>query len=299
MYFDDQFPVQYIDPVYRPPSEARSLILPVTNGCSWNKCTFCEMYTDPQKKFSVRPEEVVLQEIQRASEQLSGVRRIFLADGDAMVLSLRRLMTILEAIKTAFPALNRVSAYCLPRNVSKKSIEDLKQLKRLGLSMLYVGIESGDDEVLERINKGETAQSTYEAVNKIHQAGIKTSVMVLNGLGGKALSEKHALNSAELINRLQPNYLSTLVLTFHKGPERFSASFGDDFQPLNTSELFNEMHTFVAALQLENTIYRSDHISNRLALKGILGKDKEMLLQQIQSAMSHQQDFPDIRLQQI
>ena len=136
-------------------------------------------------------------------------------------------------------------------------------------------------------------------MNKIHQAGIKTSVMVLNGLGGKTLSKQHALNSAELINRLQPNYLSTLVLTFHKGEERFSTAFGADFQPLNTVELFNEMHTFVSALHLESTIYRSDHVSNRLALKGVLGKDKEALLHQIQSAMAYQQEFPDIRLRQI
>ncbi len=299
MYIDDQFPIQYIDPVYRPPSEARSLILPVTNGCSWNKCSFCEMYTDTQKKFAARPEELVLREIQQAGEQLAGVRRVFLADGDAMVLSLRRLTTILEAINIAFPALNRVSAYCLPRNIAKKSVEELKILKSLGLSMLYVGIESGDDEVLKRINKGETAQSTYDAVNKIHLAGIKTSVMVLNGLGGKLLSKQHALNSAKLINRLQPDYLSTLVLTFHKGPERFSMAFGEGFQSLNTNELFNEMYTFVSALQLENTIYRSDHISNRLALKGVLGKDKEKLLEQIQSAMKHRQGFSDIRLQQI
>lgn len=299
MYCDDQFPIQYIDPVYRPPSEARSLILPVTNGCSWNKCSFCEMYTDPQKKFSVRSEEVVLQEIQSVREQVAGVRRIFLADGDAMVLSIRRLETILEAIQEAFPSISRVSAYCLPRNVAKKSTEELIRLKKLGLSMLYVGIESGDDEVLKRINKGETASSTYEAVNKIQQAGIKTSVMVLNGLGGKNLSEQHALNSAELINRLQPDYLSTLVLTFHKGPERYSAAFGEGFQPLNTSDLFSEMHTFVSALQLESTIYRSDHISNRLALKGVLGRDKEKLLQQIHLAMNSEQVFSDIRLRQI
>jgi len=165
--------------------------------------------------------------------------------------------------------------------------------------MLYVGVESGDDEVLTRINKGETAESTFDAVNKIQQAGIKTSVMVLNGLGGQALSEQHALNSARLINRLQPDYLSTLVLTFHKGPTRFENDFGDDFQVLNTQGLFNEMLTFVGALELEKTIYRSDHISNRLALKGVLGRDKESFLKEIELAIEHQSSFSDIRLQQI
>lgn len=299
MLFDDSFPIQYIDPVYRPPSEARSLILPVTNGCSWNKCSFCEMYTDEDKQFFARKESDVLSEIESAGLRLQGVRRVFLADGDAMVLSVRRLTSILQALNKAFPGLNRVSSYCLPRNIAKKSIDELKALKRLGLSMLYVGVESGDDEVLTRINKGETAESTFDAVNKIQQAGIKTSVMVLNGLGGQALSEQHALNSARLINRLQPDYLSTLVLTFHKGPARFENDFGDDFQVLNTQGLFNEMLTFVGALELEKTIYRSDHISNRLALKGVLGKDKESLLKEIELAIEHQSSFSDIRLQQI
>lgn len=296
--FDD-FPVQYIEPVYRPPSEAKSFILPVTNGCSWNQCSFCEMYTDPQKKFSARKETDVLADIERSGQQLMGVSRVFLADGDAMVLSSRRLLTILQALNKAFPELRRVGAYCLPRNVARKTVEELIDLKNNGLSILYVGVESGDDEVLTRIKKGETAESTLSALQKIKQAGIKTSVMVLNGLGGAELSEQHAVNSARLINQAQPDFLSTLVLTFHRGPKRFVDDFGNSFVELNNKGLFTEMHRFISELNLESTVFRSDHISNRLVLKGTLGRDKDAMLRQIDQAITHSERFSDIALQNI
>lgn len=296
---EDMFPVTYIDPVYRPPSEARSLILPVTNGCSWNQCTFCEMYTDPQKQFYVRKEAELLNEINQASLRLEEVQRVFLGDGDAMVLSFRRLKTILLSLNQAFPELRRTSAYCLPRNIKNKTTGELKELKKLGLSMLYVGVESGDNEVLHRINKGETAQSIYEAMDKIKQAGITSSVMILNGLGGQNLSEQHALNSAELINRIQPEYLSTLVLTFHKGKERFAQAFGSEFQALDSLQLLHEMYSFVNKLDLHKTIYRSDHISNLLPLKGTLGKDKDRLLSEILMAKNYHQEISPLKLNRI
>lgn len=296
--FND-FPVQYIDPVYRPPSEARSFILPVTNGCSWNECSFCEMYTDPQKKFYARKEAEVLADIERAGQQLVGVSRVFLADGDAMVLSSRRLLTILDALNTAFPELRRVGAYCLPRNLAKKSVNELIELKNKGLSILYVGVESGDDEVLTLIRKGETAESTLSALEKIRQAGIKSSVMVLNGLGGQALSEQHAINSARLINQAQPDYLSTLVLTFHRGKTRFVNDYGHHFIELDNRGLFTEMHRFISELNLNSTVFRSDHISNRLVLKGVLGRDKPQMLQQIEAAIAHSDQFSDIPLHRI
>ncbi len=160
------------------------MILPVTNGCSWNKCTFCEMYTAPQKGFRPRKEEDVLESIRRCGEEFGGeVRRIFLADGDAMTLSTRRLVTVLEAIRRELPAVRRISSYCLPRNLRKKSVEEIKELAALGLSLVYVGAESGDDEVLARVNKGETFATTLDALEKLGEAGIKRSVMILNGLG--------------------------------------------------------------------------------------------------------------------
>src|SRR5699024_10465845 len=278
-----ELPIQYIEPVFRPPSEGRSLILPVTNGCSWNQCTFCDMYTQPQKKFRARKEEEVLEEIRRTGEQFQ-MRRVFLADGDAMVLPTHRLLRILEAIREHMPTVERVTSYCLPRNLKRKSVEDLKALKEAGLQMLYVGAESGDDEVLQRVNKGETYASTKEALLKAGEAGITRSVMILNGLGGRSLTEQHALHSAQLMNATQPEYVSTLVVSFPLGMERFKAAF-PDFEPLNQHELFVEIERFLSALELENTVFRSDHASNYLVLKGVLGKDKDAMLEKVRTAI--------------
>ena len=281
------FPIEYIEPVFRPPSEAKSLILPVTNGCSWNQCTFCEMYTQPQKKFRARKPEDIRADIAKAAEAFGDVRRVFRADGDAMVLPTRRLLEILSDLKTAFPGLQRVSSYCLPRNLAKKSVEDLVQLREAGLGILYVGMESGDDEVLKRINKGESWESTRSALTKIREAGLTSSVMVLNGLGGETLSRQHAINTATLCNETQPDYLSTLVVSFPQGEERFREGFGDDFVPLSQQGLFEEIRLFLEHLELEKTIFRSDHASNYLVLKGTLGRDKQRMLEQVNLAISN------------
>lgn len=280
------FPIDYVEPVFRPPSEAKSLILPVTNGCSWNRCTFCEMYTQPQKKFRARKPEEIRADIERAAESLGGVRRVFLADGDAMVLPTRRLLEILGQLREAFPDLHRVSSYCLPRNLAKKSVEELAELRDAGLAFMYVGMESGDDEVLRRVNKGETAESTRSALLKIREAGLTSSVMVLNGLGGETLSRQHAINTAKLCNETQPDYLSTLVVSFPQGEERFREGFGDDFRPLSQQGLFEEIRLFLEHLELQKTVFRSDHASNYLVLKGILGRDKVSMLEQVNLAIS-------------
>ncbi|WP_431475061.1 radical SAM protein [Marinobacter sp. KM021] len=279
------FPIEYVEPVFRPPSEAKSLILPVTNGCSWNQCTFCEMYTQPQKKFRARKPDDIRRDIARAAEAFESVPRVFLADGDAMVLPTRRLLEILADLKQAFPGLRRVSSYCLPRNLAKKSVEELVELREAGLGILYVGMESGDDEVLRRINKGETWESTRSALEKIKQAGLTSSVMVLNGLGGEVLSRQHAINTATLCNETQPDYLSTLVVSFPQGEERFRAGFGDEFVPLSQQGLFEEIRVFLEHLELESTIFRSDHASNYLVLKGTLGRDKQRLLGEVDLAI--------------
>ncbi len=279
-------PVRYIAPVYRPPSESDSLILPLTDGCSWNRCTFCEMYTAPQKRFRPRDEEEVLESIRRCGEEFGNeVSRVFLADGDALTLSTRRLSTVLEAIRRELPSVRRVSSYCLPRNLRNKSCAELKELAGLGLSLVYVGAESGDDEVLARVNKGETFATTLEALGKLGEAGIKRSVMILNGLGGPALSQQHALNSAALMNAAQPEYLATLVVSFPQGEERLRANF-PGWEPLSVLGLMQEMEVFVSALEMKRTIFRSDHASNWLILKGTLGAEKPRLLHQLRSAIA-------------
>ena len=282
-----QFPISYIEPVFRPPSEAHSLILPVTNGCSWNQCGFCDMYTAPQKKFRARDEAQVLEEIRRSGEQLI-VQRVFLADGDALVLPTRRLLNILTAIREHMPEVDRVSSYCLPRNLRKKSVEELKELADAGLKMAYVGAESGDDEVLARVNKGETYASTLDALTKLGEAGITRSVMILNGLGGTTLSEQHADNSARLMNDSQPEFLSTLVVSFPTGEARYREGF-PDFVALNQQQLFIELQRLLEGLQLRDTVFRSDHASNYLVLKGVLGADKARMLAQVRAAIERPQ----------
>jgi radical SAM superfamily enzyme YgiQ (UPF0313 family) len=288
----DTFPIRYIEPVFRPPSEAQSLILPVTNGCSWNKCTYCEMYTAPQKKFALRDEDETLAAIRRCGELYgSRLQRVFLGDGDAMVLSTRRLMTLLEAIRTHLPGVRRISTYCLPRNVRNKSVADLTALREAGLSLAYVGAESGDDEVLRCVNKGETLDSTRDALDKLGAAGIARSVMLLNGLGGQALSRQHAENSARLANATQPEFLATLVVSFPQGEARFRQGF-PQWEPLDLHGLFGEMEMFLQALDLQRTVFRSDHASNWLVLKGVLGAEKDRLLAQVRSAIAQPQAAP-------
>jgi len=283
----DTIPIRYINPVFRPPSEAQSLILPVTNGCSWNQCTYCEMYTAPQKKFAVRDEQETLDSIVRcAAEYPDQIQRVFLGDGDAFTLSTRRLMTILTAIQTHMPAVRRVSAYCLPRNVRNKSVDDLRVLRQAGLSLAYVGAESGDDAVLQAVHKGETFESTREALDKLGEAGITRSVMLLNGLGGRAFTRQHAANSARLANLTQPEFLATLVVSFPQGESRFRAGFAE-WEPLNQPELFGEVEQFLNGLTLKRTVFRSDHASNWLVLKGTLGAEKDRLLKEVRHAIEN------------
>ena len=276
----------YIEPVFRPPSEGRSLILQVTNGCSWNNCTFCDMYTQPQKKFRAKKDDEIIEEIREVGKVGPRFEKVFLADGDAMVLSSRKLIAILEAIREHTPWVKRVGAYCLPRNIRKKSVEELQQMHELGLGILYVGAESGDDEVLEFINKGETYQSTLDALLKIKQAGIKSSVMILNGMGGVKYSEQHARNSALLMNEAQPDFLSTLVVSYPLGDERVKQGFNGEYQLPDQMQLFKELRLLIDTLELEKTVFRRDHASNYLPLKGNLGDDKAAMLAQLDEAMA-------------
>lgn len=282
---------EYIEPVFRPPSEGRSFILQVTNGCSWNGCTFCDMYTQEQKKFRPREEAYLIDELKKAQRIGARFDKVFLADGDAMTLSTRRLTRILTLIREYLPWVKRVGAYCLPRNVSKKTVEELAELKQLGLGIVYVGAESGDDEILGFINKGETFQSTLDCLIKCKAAGIVTSVMILNGMGGVAYSAQHAINSAKLMNAAQPDFLSTLVVSYPLGDARVKSGFNGNYQLPSQLELLQELRALLANLELENTVFRSDHASNYLALKGTLGQDKAMLMRQLDEALAGRIDL--------
>jgi len=277
--------IPYVEPVFRPPSEAYSLILQVTNGCSWNNCTFCEMYTQPQKRFRFKPLEEIEKELAAVVASGEPVRRVFLADGDAMTLSSRRLKLIMQVINRYLPGIQRVSSYCLPRNIKSKTVAEMAELNEMGLSLFYVGCESGDNLVLERVNKGENFDSSLAALKKIKAAGARSSVMILNGMGGKKYSEQHAVSSARLMSAAQPEYLSTLVVSFPAGVERYQQGFGGEFEALDQEGLFQEMYWLLDNLELDNTIFRSDHASNYLVLKGNLGRDKPRLLATVKAAL--------------
>ncbi len=283
------FPIQYNEPLFRPPSEGKSLIVQITLGCSWNECSFCEMYTS--KRFKARKEEEVFKDIEAFLPYKDEISKVFLADGDPLVLSTKRLLRILEKLKQTFPKLRRVSTYASPGNLDRKSSTELKDLFDAGLTLLYVGIESGDDAVLEYIKKGETFKTIVDGLNKSKAVGMASSVMIINGVGGKHFTKQHAINSAKVLNETQPKYASTLVLTTHKGFEHFKARLSPkiaiEFEMLNQLELFTEMKLFMETLQLDETIFRSDHASNILVLKGVLGKSKQQFLEQIDFAINH------------
>lgn len=228
----------------------------------------------------------MLESIRRCGEAYGGdVRRVFLADGDALVLPTRRLLEILQAIQEHLPQVRRISSYCLPRNLRKKTAAELSELRAAGLKFAYVGAESGDDAVLAKVNKGESFDTTREALEKLGEACITRSVMILNGLGGSIFTDQHADHSARLANLTQPEYLATLVVSFPQGEARFRAAF-PEWEPLDQIGLFREMERFIGALELKRTVFRSDHASNWLVLKGTLGADKERLLDTVRQAIA-------------
>ena len=269
-------PIKYHEPVFRPPGEARSLILQVTLGCSHNDCAFCEMYS--QKEFTIRPQEDILEEIRLAAEAMPDTRRVFLADGNPMVLPTERLLEILQAIQRFF------STYALPADLLRKSPQELMMLREAGLRLVYVGIESGDDELLDMVHKKETADSTVKGLLKGRKFGIACSVMIVTGLGGKLYSKRHAIRSAEALNRIQPEFLSTLILSLPFGEDHYRNKFGGDYVPMEPEELLAETELMIQRLSLKRTVFRSDHASNFLILKGTLSRDKEHFLAQIQAA---------------
>lgn len=241
------------------------------------------MYTS--KQFTARKESDFFTEIDAFIPYAGQINKVFLADGDPLVLSTPRLLSILNKLRTTFPNLRRISTYASPGNINNKTVQELEDLKKAGLTLLYVGIESGDDEVLTAIQKGESFQSTVEGINKAQTAGLDCSVMIINGVGGKALSTQHAIHSARVLNATQPKFASTLVLTAYKGLEHYQNRFKGEFSELTTSELFSELKLFMENLELNETIFRSDHASNSLVLKGVLGRDKQRFLAQINDAI--------------
>ncbi len=270
--------------VFRPPSEANSFILRVTIGCAHNRCTFCSMYRGVN--FRARPLSEIEPIIRQTARHYPHLRRVFLADGDALVLSTDRLLAIIELLKAYFPKLSRISCYGGPLDILRKTPTDLQLLKQAGLQLVYLGIESGDDEVLNRVQKGVTSEQMIEAGQKIIAAGMKLSAMLVLGLGGRELSRQHALNSARVASAINPTMLSALTLMLHRGtPLRNEAEQGT-FQPLSPYEFVLELKELVSNLNMQSPcIFRSNHVSNMLPLAGTLPGDKNSLLLQAEEAL--------------
>lgn len=284
--------MEYDLPLFRPPSEADSLILQATYGCSANTCTFCLMYKS--KRFRIRRLEDFRSDVEFCAARVPGVRRIFLADGDALVIRTSQLRAILDLLYRSFPRLERVSAYANPLNLLVKSQDELDAIRRSGLTLLYYGVESGDDEILRRVKKKAVSSGMMEGCAKAHRAGFDLSVTVLLGLGGKKLSRRHAENTARVLNAIQPRYASALTLMLGPMERYFAQSMGPDFQFLDQRETLQELRWLVQGLELNRTVFRTNHASNYLALRGDLPRDKEKLLAVIDSALADP-DSPLIR----
>jgi len=275
--------MRYVEPVFRPPSEANSYLLPVTIGCSHNRCSFCAMYLE--KRFRVRPREEVLEDIALAKQAYGDVRRVFLLDGDAFVLSAGKLLPILAALREAFPSLGRVGSYVNAANVASKSDEDLRKLAGAGLTIGYLGLESGLPAAIEHMDKGASADEMVTAVRRAQAAGIKMSVMSLLGIAGRERSREHAVATAETLNRMQPRYAAFLTVTPVPGTRLHDEVERGELVLPTPAESLTELRGIVSRLDLSGTIFRANHASNYLPLKGRLPADKERLLDTIDAGL--------------
>ncbi len=277
---------QYIQPLFRPPSEGENLIIQATIGCSFNQCSFCSMYRS--KRYYERPLDDLFNEIDQLSAQWPETRRIFLADGDALAMSFDQLSQLLIKLNNAFPSLSRVSCYATPSNLLRKGVDELNRLRDLKLSLLYLGVESGSSTILKKITKGATHQGIAEAINKAEDANIRVSATVILGLGGQTHWQEHIDGTIELLNKAPVTYLSTLQLYLDDTQyDEFMIKFGEPFQMQDDHAILLEQQRLIAGLNPNKPIiFRSNHASNALALAGNLPKHREQLLSMIDDALN-------------
>jgi radical SAM superfamily enzyme YgiQ (UPF0313 family) len=275
-----------LEPVIRPPAEADSFLLQVTTGCSSDTCTFCGAYKN--KKFRVKDEREIFADIDHYARRCPETRRVFLMDGDALVLSNSKLIPILQKLERSFPKLSRISSYANGSNIARKNDEELAELSRFKLSLIYMGLESGCQDVLNACKKASTVDEMVNAVNRAAKANIKSSVIVLLGLGGKKNSDDHVKGTIDALNRMQPRYLSFLSLMIIPATPLATQTKKKEFEELSTLELLKESYAIIKGLELKKTIFRSDHASNHLALEGTFPKDKDLLLNVLRSALNGQ-----------
>ncbi|QUC64345.1 radical SAM protein [Nitrosopumilus sp. K4] len=279
--------LNYDAPLYRPPSEARSLIFQVTLGCSFNECSFCDMYRS--KEYSERSWDEVKMEIDLMSKHLPNTTRIFLADGDALNLDAQYIVKIVKYLKEKFPNLERISCYAMPMNILKKTPEELKMMHDAGLDMLYLGIESGSDIILKKVTKGAIAKTIIKSVNKAKEAGYIMSCMIILGLGGRTYSKEHIKGTAEVISACSPNYVGALTLYLENGiKQEFLDKFGEPFIRINDDESLEELRDLISQIETtDEIVFRANHGSNAYTIKGTFPQDKQAMLDKIEWMKQH------------
>ncbi len=280
--------MRYRGVIIRPPSEAESYILQVTYGCSHNACTFCPTYKGTH--FQPRPLREIEEDIRMAARMMPRTRRVFLADGNALCLPAESLMYILGLLKESFPYLERIGIYANGRDINDKSEKELRSLAELGMGIVYLGLESGDDDVLRRVRKLDSSEEMVRAVLKAKRCGILTSVIVLLGLGGREGSLRHAELSARAVSMMNPHYLSALTLMLVPGTPLYRQWERGEFHLPDTEGMLRELRHFIACCQLENCVFRTNHASNYLPLRGVLSRDRDRLLEIIDEA-SHRPEM--------
>lgn len=275
--------MRYEGRIYRPPSEADAYILQATIGCSWNHCTYCDMYRD--KEFRVRDLDQTLEDLDRAAESAGGqIQKLFVADGDALIMALDHWRPILERARDRLPRLRRVSCYAMARNVASKSDAELKELAELGLTRLYIGPESGDDVTLKRIAKGDTFEGHVEAARRAKAAGMELSVIALLGIG-QDRAEEHAKKTAELVTAMDPEFFAALTVTVVPGTPLAKLRAKGKFEVPPVPELLMELRTMVDEARPTDCVFRTNHASNYLPLGGRLPKDRERIVAIIDQAV--------------
>lgn len=281
--------MKYTGRVFRPPSEAYSLIVQATIGCSHNRCAFCQMYKE--KKFAIRPIGEVLADLADARRTYPQIGRVFLADGDALILPQAHLLQILRFIQTEIPECHRVGIYASPRSIKSKSLAELTELAAAGLHIAYLGLESGNEAVLARMNKGETVQEIIAAGQKVRQAGIALSLTAINGLGGAEHSQEHAIDTAKAVSAIRPDYLALLTLRVYTGTPLADWIEEGSFTLMDPLALARECRLFLEHVDSEGSIFRSNHASNYLPLAGTLNADREKLIAQLDAALEGKRRF--------
>ena len=274
--------MRYYGAVYRPPSEAYSLIVQVTYGCSHNTCAFCSMYKE--KRFALRPLDEVLEDFHIARQTYRHVDKVFLADGDALVRKASELYSILDTIRELFPECQRVTSYASPASIRIRTDEELQTLRAKGLTMVYMGLESGCDEVLKLMRKGHMSDEIVAMGQKVRRNGIALSVTAITGLGGPELLEQHAIETAKAFNAMNPEYIGMLTLMVEPGTPLYDWVRDGKFQLLTQPQVLRETRLLVENLDSPGSVFRMNHASNYLVLKGTLNQAKEAMLRTIDAA---------------